>query len=1044
MNLRLSRKHIALTAALSLSLLAGGIVVLLPTTDPMLKEIAAYASQQGEFDATLDAQLQAIYNGGNVDEPDHHGYTPLMNAARAGNISAVDFLLIRGARLHIPGPNQQTAADMAANEGIRNLLEACAIAEHHPDETEKEQMRRNLQHAHISPDELNQALFDAVNSWHGDSVRLAAQVLALGGNANARNAQGRHILQNRHRNPGSMVLLLRQGSEPNAALDHQGASHAVLNTIGRDSRFVQSLLAGGASVKGANALAKAAGKGYARLVQQFLERGANPDGVADNGKTVLEHAVQGIGYTAGKGADIPRCVSLLLEAGAGTEHTGKDGKARSPISPGGISIMPECIRLLVDAGANVNTLNSRGANYAQIAVYKEASAENLQLLKDIISAGADLTHVDSMGETFLFYALPSMCALPVTDPVDSIRTEAQGKLEDLFRIVRSSAPNPAARDRNGNTSLHLAVIRRGTADDRVVEYLLSMGVDPAARNNFGRTALEAMLRNPCGPRSKYVAMLLARKGPLPTDPGLQLVLAAMTDDTATIRKVLETRPGADIMAVALGCVQNAGAADLLLKAGAPAHPENIAYMVRHGNPDVVRIFVEHNRLNDLAPHWKSVRTEAMAKAFTDAGLMPSTPEEIANDRVLKHLLTLPHFNPNGVQMNLAARQDSEAMLPSMVRNGRSKMTRMLLEHGVALNGYITAPLALAKDEEMAELLLDSGADLTWRGATGDTLLSYHKKKLKQLAQDYTDSPTKEKLEHFRAAYEAAELLEDAGVSDIHPRKDEIKRALLSPQPAEEYTTVHFVTPDWSGPVRVSEKAMVMARTSGNADTANILSMGPDRIRFKWDRWEYGFAVRRADGRYHQKLDADRYHDLRRTPEKVPHVYIDFRNETKETARLYLHPDYQYAVRGDTRESGQVQRIRRGSQGASIRIRWDKGTESTLLMINGTLHVLTPESAQQALQEYHPGIAYRELELVNREWQDTVRISPDFMVAARCGGSKDTAVIRHLSDNRITLKWDRWGVESFTRQADGKYHQDNAQELEAAKIRQQDTSYHISR
>ena len=1044
MNLRLSRKHIGLTVALSLSLLAGGIITLLPTTDPMLKEIAAYATQQGEFDAELDTQMQAIYNGANVDEANSHGYTPLMNAARAGNISAVDFLLVRGARLHHTSPNQLTAAGMAANDAVRNLLEACAIAEHHPDEKEKEQMLRNLRQAHIDPDDLNQALFDAVNSWHGDSVKLAAQVLALGGNANACNAQGRHILQNRHRNPGSMVLLLRQGSNPNAALDHQGSSHAVLNTIGRDTRFVQSLLAAGASVKGANALAKAAGKGDALLVQQFLERGADPDGMADNGKTVLEHAVQGIGHTAGKGADIPRCVSLLLSAGAKTEYTGKDGKARSPISPGGISIMPECIRLLVDAGANVNTLNSRGANYAQLAVYKEATTENLKLLKDIISAGANLEHVDTKGETFLFYALPSMCALPVTDPVDSIRTDAQDKLNDLFRIVQSAHPNPEARDRNGNTALHLAVIRRGTADDQVVEYLLRMGVDPSARNNFGRTALEAMLRNPCGPRSKYVARLLAQKGPLPTDPGLQLVLAAMSDDTATIRKVLETKPGQDIMAVALGCVQNAGAADLLLKAGAPAHPENIAYMVRHGNPDVVRIFIEHNRLKDLAPHWKSVRTEAMAKAFTDAGLMPGTPEEIANDRVLKHLLTLPHFNPNGVQMNLASRHDPEAMLPSMVRNGRNKMARMLLEHEVALNGYTTSPLALAKDEAMAEILLESGADLTWRSATGDTLLSHLKKRLKQMAQDYADSPTKEKLETFRAAFGVADMLENAGVSDIHPQKEEIKRALQEPNPVEEFSTVHFVTPEWSGPVRVSEKAMVMARASGNTDTANILSMGPDRIRFKWDRWEYGFVVRRADGKYHQKLDADRYHDLRHTPEKVPHVYTDFRNENDQHARLYLSPDYQYAVRGDTREGGQVLNIKRGYREASIRIKWDKGTETTLLRINGTLHILTPESARQALREYHPGIAYRELELVNREWQDTMRISTDFMVAARCGGSKDTAKIRHLSDNRISLKWDRWGEESFIRQEDGKFHRDNAKEIEAAKIRQQirENSPHI--
>ena len=1036
--MRLSRKQFTLTSILALSLLAGGIIALIPGEDPMLAEIEAYATPKGKITAELRRQLADIRGKKSVNVPNKEGYTPIMNAARSGNIDAVDYLLVKGARLRRVGPGQQTAAAMAANDEIRQLLEACELAERKPGDQEKEQMRQNLRNARINPDDLNQALFDAVSSWSGDSVRLTAQVLALGGNANAINPQGRHILQHRHQNPGSMILLLRQGSNPDAAKDSQGASHAILNTINRNPRFVRSLLAANASVKGANALAKAAGRGNAEWVEQFLERGADPNGVADNGKTVLEHAVQGLGNPSGidELAGIPRCVQMLLEAGAKTEYKQKDGTLRSPISPGGMSILPECIRLLVDAGAKVNALNSRGANYAQIAAYKKATPENVKLLKDIIKAGADLKQVDAKGETFLFYALPSMCALPVTDPVEDIRNEALDMLEELLDIVTDAHPDPGALDRNGNTALHLAVIRRGTADDRVVEYLLRMGVNPAVRNKFGRTALEAMLKNPCGPRSKYVARLLARKGPLPTDPGLQLVLAAMMDDTATIRKLLEAKPDEDTLAVALGCVQNAGAADLLLRAGAPAYHENIAYMVRHGNPDVVRIFANHNRLRNLEGHWESVKTKAMAKAFVEAGLRPNSPYDIANERVLKYLLSLPDFNPNGVAFNMNHWRDNEAMLTCMVSNGRSKMTRMLLKHGVAVNGYKVSPLAVAQDAEIAEMLMEHGTDLTWKSATGDTLLSLRKNELRKLARDYQDSPTNEELEQFRAHFAIAELLEDAGVSDIHPDKEEIKKSLQNPYSEEEFETVQFVTPDWSGSVRISEKAMVLARSSGNTDTANILSMGPDRIKFKWDRWGYGYVVRKADGRYYETFDESFYHDFKKNPAKVPHIYVDFVNEEEKGARLYMHPDYEYAVRGDNMVGGRILSVRRGYNGASIRIKWDKGEESTFVNVHGKMHILTAASAKKVLTSYNPPISFKEVVLVGQGWQDNLRISTDFMVAARCCGTQDTAQVHQFDERRITLKWDRWSEESFIRQADGKYYKDSSSQPEAQFIRDQ--------
>ncbi len=1047
MKFRLTGKQLALSTALLLSSLGAVVVAFLPGSDPMLREIANYSAPLGEQEAGMQRQLAAIRASQGLDSPDSRGYTPLMNAVQLNDTGIIDYLLIKGARLQPATPDGRTAADLAAQGEIRRLLQACALAEKHPREQEAAEMRRNLEQAGINPADLTQALFDAVRSRRGDSLQLTAQVLALGGNANAVNAAGEHILQVRHQHPGSMVMLLRLGASPNTATDAQGGSLPLLNNIGRNARNVQNLLTANASAKGGLTLSKAVGKGDAKLASQLLAHGADANGLAADGKTVLEHAVQGLGGPYGEDeiAGIPVCVRLLLEAGARTEYTTAEGKKRSPISPGGMNILPECLRLLVDAGADVNALNTRGANYAQIAAYKPATRENLQLLRDIIAAGADLKQVDNLGETFLFYALPGISALPVTDPVNSIREEAIELLEGMFDIISSSSPDPAALDRNGNTALHLAVIRRGTADDRVVEYLLKLGVNPAVRNKFGRTALEAMLRNPCGPRSKYVARLLTAKGPLPADPGMQLVLASMTDDTAAIRKLLRQKHSEEILAVALGCVQNATAADLLLQAGAPGHYENMAYMVRHGNPDVVRIFTRHQKLHLLAPHWSKVRTEAMAKAFVEAGLMPETAEDIANERVLRYLLTLPHFNPNGTPLRLAAAQDATPWLPALVQNGRSKMTRMLLEHGVSVNGYLESPLAQAHDADIAEMLLSHGADLTWRGPDGDTLLSHHKRRLAALAEGYRHSPTRTELEEFREHFTIAQMLENAGVSDIHPRKEEIKRELQRGNVDAATRILHIVTPDWRGDVLISEDAMVMARTTGNRDAANILSIGPDCIKFKWERWGYCYAVLKQDGNFHEQPDEDPYRDLKKTPARVPHYYTDFTNEKGKRTRLYIHPDYKVAVRGDNGDAGQITQLTRGKDGR-LSIVWKKSGTSRFILMNGELRLLNAETARILLRQASPALSFTTLRLAGDEWEDEVRFSAEYMVAARATGAKDAARVISLSEQRITLKWDRWGEEVFVKREDGVYHKYSAELMEAEqirnRIRQGDTSLRV--
>ena len=1036
MKLRLSSKGKWAAGLMVLALAGTGGYALLPREDSILKEIRRYQSESGVAARSLAAQMETISRGQGLEEADEQGYTPLMNAVRTGSVAAVDYLLIKGARLHTLSPGGESVRTLAEDDVIRELLRVCELAESPPSDQERESMKQNLRNAGIPPDDLNQALFETVSSWRDDAPELTAQVLALGGNANALDNEGRHILLARHRNAATIVLLLRQGADPNARINKRGGSEALLSSVNSLTRNTRNFLVAGASIKDPDILARAAGAGNAEIVRRLLALGADPNGISSDGFSILEHAVQGRERYSGENikTDIPSCVEMLLKAGARTEVSGKGGRMRSPISPGGMSILPACIRLLVDAGANVNTLNSRGANYAHIAAYKEATPENLQLLRDIISAGVDVTHKDDKGETLLFYALPSLCAIDIMAEDEDAREEAEELLEDYLKVISRTKPDPADRDRNGNTALHLAVIRRGPADAEIVRYLLEMGVDPGVRNQFGRTALEALLLAPHGPASAAAARLLVDKSPALTTKKSRLILAALLGNDAELPGLLADKWDQDTLHTAMMSTHSAAITDALLEAGAPFYYETGRHLAQHGAADIVPVLQKHNQLQRLAPHWASVRDLPLAQAMLKAGLKAPTIADISSGELLQGLIDNGLFDINGTELNMKSWHNPELPLTYAVRQGDVDRVQILLDSGAAVNGFTDAPLALAEKAEIAQMLLEKGADTNWRSARGETLLSLHKQKLKETAERHLRHPGKELLEQFREHFHIAGMLEKAGAPETHPRLAEIKKALQSPDCTEACETVEFDTDGWRGTVRISREAMVLARSSGNTDTANILSFTPDSISFKWDRWGYGNVVRIADGRYRQDANPARYTAMMPDPRRHPHYFVHFQNEHNARETLYLHPDLQYAVRSGNQTGARVVQLHRGYSTPSIKLRMNDGKELQLMETDGVMAVLNADSAKKLLKAYRPAIPYQEVDAVGPSWQDKLRISREQMAAARRTGP-DAANVLEISDNRLVLKWDRWGTEGFTRRADGKFYSDALPTPEEDRIRQ---------
>lgn len=1006
-----------------LALLAGGIAANCIWSDPILKEVEQYREEDpmAAEREKLQRQIEAIVNDGqNVNVADEHGYTPLMRAAMLGSYKELDYLLVKGARLHRPGPQGQSLLDMAANDKVRTFLQACLISEKHPTGREREQMIQDLRQAGINPDDLNKALFDAVRSWRGNSLILTAKVLALGGNANAFNDEKKHILQHRHRDAGTIVLLLRQGAKPNAARDEHGGSLALLEHLLSDPRFTRNLLTAKASVKSPSIVAKAAGAGYPATLRRLLELGARPDGMTRSGLSVLEYAVQGRNLRAEK--DIPTCVKLLLEAGAPLETKGENGRMRSPISPGGMSIMPECIRLLVDAGANVNTLNSRGANYAQVAATKKASRENLALLEDIIDAGADLSHKDDQGESFLFYALSSLCRIELQAEDDDTRDEAEDLFDDMMDIIEDSRPAPADLDKNGNTALHLAVIKRGQAGARVVEYLLKLGVDPKVRNKFGRTALEALLMNPT-PGCAESARLLVPVSDAPRQNVHKLRLAALLGDAAAMEKVLQSPIDKSELNNATQLTMNAQVMDLLLSRLGSGYGLNyltLENIASKGTPALIDVLGRHQHQRDLGNYWSEVRSPRIARAFMAAGVKAPQADRINSAEVLEELLKSNAISPNGQELNMSHSGTSLLPLPAMVNKGDADSVRCLLEAGAAVDGYPVSLLSMANHAEIARMLIEHGADLTWQSPHGDTLLSQRRQKMKDAALRYLSEETEENLEAFRQQHQIYRLLSKAGAPDIHPRKHEIKEALRQADCEEAYETVDFVCRGWRGTVRISKEAMVLARSSGNTDTANILSLTPTRMHFKWDRWGFGTMELRTDGKWHETAPAPTNKKFRQKPTREPHYFVPFLNESGSQDTLFLQTDLKYAVVASTGKYAEVRQLTRHYTGGAIKLGFEDGQEMHLILQDGKMKLLSRELARQLLRSHRCPIAFKEFKIAGRGWSDSMRLSTDFNVAARQSRSQDTAEVESFTDKRLVLKWDRWGYEVFLKHPDGIY------------------------
>ncbi|CAL0323168.1 unnamed protein product [Lupinus luteus] len=132
----------------------------------------------------------------------------------------------------------------------------------------------------------------------------------------------------------------------------------------------------------------ASNRGDDILLQRLLKKGSDPNEADKNGRTALHIA-------ASKGSN--HCVVLLLEYGADPNTQDFDGSV--PLWEAMMGRHESVMKLLADNGADISSGNV--GHFACIAVEQN----NLELLKNIVKYGGDVTRPKSNGSTALHAAV---------------------------------------------------------------------------------------------------------------------------------------------------------------------------------------------------------------------------------------------------------------------------------------------------------------------------------------------------------------------------------------------------------------------------------------------------------------------------------------------------------------------------------------------------------------------------------------------------------------------------------------------------------------
>lgn len=200
----------------------------------------------------------------------------------------------------------------------------------------------------------------------------------------------------------------------------------------------------------------AATRGWAPVVEMFIERGADVNAIDSFKRSMLYWPVR-MGHS--------NTVKLLIERGADVnyKHPGTFGLLPTALKYGKSAV----VEILVANGADINVRDDSGETPLMHAIQKNIT--NLVLL--LLEKGADIDCQDREGFTPLMIAI------------------RDSKDKDIIRLLIENSADINIQSRTNQMTPLLCAIERGSDSD-IIQLLIEGGADINVKDNTGKTALE--------------------------------------------------------------------------------------------------------------------------------------------------------------------------------------------------------------------------------------------------------------------------------------------------------------------------------------------------------------------------------------------------------------------------------------------------------------------------------------------------------------------------------------------------------------------------
>ena len=487
-----------------LSMIKQGIDVNAPQGDGVTA--LHWAARHG--DAELVSKLLAA--GANARAVTTFGsYTPLHLAAEQGAAGVVQALLRAGAPVDARTNTGATALMLAAGAGdsaaVTTLVDAGADV--NARETDRLQTPLIFAVAHNRLDAMKALLA------RGADPNAATKLTDLSAlSRNGQNPDGRNlaVTMERRRTPARVLVPgVERQHMFNEQVAYQGGMTPLLYAVRQGyAGIAAALLDAGVPVnqrKGgdnASALLIATVNGEFDLASVLLDRGADPNLVAENGVGPLYAAIN-LAWAPRAGYPQPRAqanqelsyleyMKRLLDAGADPnqrilkkvwysnfnfDQSGVDEAGATPFWRAAYGADVDAMKLLVEYGADPVIPTVKPAERPETGDAGRRESRDISGLPPIPTGGPGVPPLLAAagvgyGEGFAG---------------NSHRHAPGGMLAAVKYLVEALGADVNARDHEGNTAIHHAASR---GDTEMIRYLVSKGADPRAVNREGQTTVD--------------------------------------------------------------------------------------------------------------------------------------------------------------------------------------------------------------------------------------------------------------------------------------------------------------------------------------------------------------------------------------------------------------------------------------------------------------------------------------------------------------------------------------------------------------------------